>query len=151
MSDGKILPGGFFSATGGRQINLSELKNVVMYFYPKDNTPGCTQEGRDAADLYPKIRKLGVEIFGVSGDSLKSHEKFKAEQKFPFDLISDPDRKLCQALNVLKEKSLYGKKYIGIERSTFVIDKQGRIVREWRDVKVEGHIQEVVNFLKTLS
>jgi peroxiredoxin Q/BCP len=123
---------------------------VVLYFYPKDNTPGCTTEGAAFRDLYPKFHKLGAVVAGVSRDSLKSHESFKAKMNFPFPLISDPDEKLCQQFGVIKMKNMYGKKVRGIERSTFVIDGEGNLAREWRGVKVPGHAEEVLEFVKTL-
>jgi peroxiredoxin Q/BCP len=124
---------------------------VVLYFYPKDNTPGCTTEGAAFRDLYSKFRKLGAVVAGVSRDSLKSHENFKAKMSFPFPLISDPDEKLCQQFGVIKMKNMYGKKVRGIERSTFVIDGKGNLAREWRGVKVPGHAEEVLEFVKTLK
>ncbi|HET7135890.1 MAG TPA: peroxiredoxin [Casimicrobiaceae bacterium] len=123
---------------------------VVLYFYPKDNTPGCTTEGAAFRDLHPKFRKLGAVVAGVSRDSLKSHENFKAKMSFPFPLISDPDEKLCEQFGVIKMKNMYGKKVRGIERSTFVIDGKGNLAREWRGVKVPGHAEEVLEFVKTL-
>lgn len=124
---------------------------VVLYFYPKDNTPGCTTEGAAFRDLHPKFRKLGAVVAGVSRDSLKSHESFKAKMGFPFPLISDPDEALCARFGVIKMKNMYGKKVRGIERSTFVIDGDGNIAREWRGVKVPGHAEEVLEFVKTLK
>ncbi|MCY4512849.1 MAG: peroxiredoxin [Bdellovibrionales bacterium] len=149
---GQSAPDLALETTGGRTVNLSQLKgqSLIVYFYPKDNTPGCTQEGRDFTALHKQVQAGGGEIFGVSKDSLKSHENFKSKQKYTFDLISDPDGKLCHAFDVIKEKSFMGKSYIGIDRSTFVIDKSGTIVKEWRSVKVKGHAQEVLDFLKTL-
>jgi thioredoxin-dependent peroxiredoxin len=123
---------------------------VVLYFYPKDNTPGCTSEGMQFRDLYPKFAKLGVVVAGVSRDSLKSHENFKAKMGFPFPLLSDPDEALCTQFDVIKMKNMYGKKVRGIERSTFVVDKAGNLAREWRGVKVPGHAAEVFAFVKTL-
>ena len=124
---------------------------VVLYFYPKDNTPGCTTEGAAFRDLHPKFRKLGAVVAGVSRDSLKSHENFKAKMGFPFPLISDPGEALCTRFGVIKMKNMYGKKVRGIERSTFVIDGDGNIAREWRGVKVPGHAEEVLEFVKTLK
>lgn len=120
---------------------------VVLYFYPKDNTPGCTTEGAAFRDLHPKFRKLGAVVAGVSRDSLKSHENFKAKMSFPFPLISDPDEKLCEQFGVIKMKNMYGKKVRGIVRSTFLIGKDGSLRREWRKVKVEGHAAEVLTAL----
>lgn len=137
-------------ATGGRTINLKEHKTFVLYFYPEDSTPGCTQEGKDFARLYKDIKELQCEVFGVSKDSLKSHENFKSKYHYPFELISDPEGKLCEAFKVLKKKTLFGKGFLGIERSTFVIDK-GAVVKEWRQVKVTGHGDEVFEHLKTLK
>ena len=124
---------------------------VVLYFYPKDNTPGCTTEGAAFRDLYPKFRKLGAEVAGISRDSMKSHESFKAKMTFPFPLISDPDEKLCTQFDVIRMKNMYGKQVRGIERSTFVIDGHGNLAREWRKVKVPGHAEEVLEFVKTLK
>ena len=139
-------------ATGDKTIELKELRgqNVVIYFYPKDSTPGCTQEGIDFRDLHGKFRRQKTVILGVSRDSLASHEKFRAKQEFPFDLISDPDEKLCKKFDVIKEKTLYGRKFLGIERSTFLIDAAGKLRREWRKVKVKGHADEVLEAVKAL-
>ncbi len=140
-------------ATGDKTIKLSELKgkHVVLYFYPKDSTPGCTQEGQDFRDHYLKFRRRKAIVFGVSRDSLKSHEKFKAKLAFPFDLIADEDEQLCQLFEVIKMKNMYGKKVRGIERSTFLIDSNGVLRREWRAVKVAGHVDEVLDAVSTLS
>src|SRR5437016_2863614 len=134
------------SATSNRTIKLSDLrgKNVVLYFYPKDSTPGCTREGQDFRDLHEKFMQANTLVLGVSRDSLKAHEKFKEKQCFPFELLSDPENKLCQYFGVLKEKNMFGKKVFGIERSTFLIDKAGNLVREWRKVDVFGHADEVL-------
>ena len=141
------------SATNELEINSDELlgKNFVIYFYPKDNTPGCTQEGEDFRDLYKEFKKLKTEIYGVSRDSLKSHEGFKENYEYPFELISDPEEKLCNLFNVIKEKNMYGKKYMGIERSTFLINKEGKLSAEWRKVKVKGHAAEVLEEVKKIS
>jgi peroxiredoxin Q/BCP len=138
-------------ATGG-MFKLSEHRGraLVLYFYPKDNTPGCTMEGQQFRDLYKKFEKAGARIFGVSRDSLKSHENFKAKMAFPFELISDEDEKLCKQFGVIKMKNLYGRKVRGIERSTFLIGPDGRLVREWRGVKVPGHAEEVLEAVKAL-
>ena len=140
------------SATSELEINSIDLigKNVVLYFYPKDNTPGCTQEGEDFRDLYKEFKKLKTEIYGISRDSLKSHEGFKTKYKYPFELISDPDEKLCNLFDVIKEKNMYGKKYMGIERSTFLINKDGKLSAEWRKVKVNGHAIEVLEAVKKI-
>ena len=139
--------------TGNKEVNLSELKgqNVVLYFYPKDSTPGCTTEGQNFRDLYKHFKKEGTLIFGLSRESLKSHDNFKTKQSFPFELISDPDEKICKQYEVIKEKSMYGRKYMGIERSTFLIDEKGKLVQEWRKVKVTGHAQEVLDTIKTMK
>jgi len=135
--------------TGKIQFNLSDYKgqNLVIYFYPRDNTPGCTSEGEDFRDHYKSFLKKKTKIFGVSKDSLKSHEAFKQKFKFPFELISDPDEKVCKLFDVIKEKSMYGKKYMGVERSTFLIDSKGKLSREWRKVKVKGHVEDVLSSL----
>jgi peroxiredoxin Q/BCP len=139
-------------STGDKTFTLSEsqARYVVLYFYPKDNTPGCTDEGRQFRDLYSQFKKLGCEIVGVSRDSLKSHESFKAKMEFPFELLADEDEVLCTDLGVMKMKNMYGKQVRGIERSTFVIDGERRIEREWRGVKVPGHAEEVLAFVRTL-
>ena len=135
--------------TGKIQFNLSDYKgqNLVIYFYPRDNTPGCTSEGEDFRDHYKSFLKKKTKIFGVSKDSIKSHEAFKQKFKFPFELISDPDEKVCKLFDVIKEKSMYGKKYMGVERSTFLIDSNGKLLKEWRKVKVKGHVEEVLSSL----
>ena len=122
----------------------------MLYFYPKDNTPGCTTEGADFRERHKEFKRLGVEIYGISRDSLKSHEGFKAKLNFPFELLADPDEKVCNAFGVMKDKNMYGRKVRGIERSTFVIDEKGKLAREWRGVKVPGHAEEVLNFVKAL-
>ena len=141
------------SATNELEIDSSDLigKSYVIYFYPKDNTPGCTQEGEDFRDLYKEFKKLKTEIYGVSRDSLKSHEGFKEKYKYPFELISDTEEKLCNLFDVIKEKNMYGKKYMGIERSTFLINKEGKLSAEWRKVKVNGHAAEVLEEVKKIS
>jgi len=140
------------NATSDTEVRLSALrgKNVVIYFYPKDSTPGCTTEGQDFRDLYEAFQALDTEIFGVSRDGLKSHENFKAKQSFPFELISDKDEALCQMFDVIKLKKMYGRESLGIERSTFLIDKQGVLRHEWRKVKVKGHAAEVLQTVQTL-
>ena len=142
-----------FTATNGLQGNLKmyQGKWVVLYFYPKDSTPGCTIEGQDFRDAYADFQKLNTEILGISRDSLKSHENFKCKQQFPFELISDPDETLCQQFDVIKMKSMYGKQVRGIERSTFLIDPQGILRHEWRKVSVKGHVAEVLQTLKKLQ
>ena len=139
-------------ATRNKKVQLKELrgKNVVLYFYPKDSTPGCTTEGRDFSALHAKFRRQNTVIFGVSRDSIASHEKFREKQGFAFDLISDPDEKLCKQFDAIQEKSLYGKKFMGVVRSTFLIDENGKLRREWRKVKVKGHAEEVLDAVKAL-
>jgi peroxiredoxin Q/BCP len=122
----------------------------VLYFYPKDNTPGCTTEGEDFRDNHRKLRARKTRVFGVSRDSLTSHENFRKKHGFPFELISDPDEKLCKLFDVIKEKNMYGRKVLGIERSTFLIDENGVLAREWRKVKVKGHVDEVLEAIKAL-
>ena len=143
---GKKVPDFSATATGEKQVRLKDLKgsNVVLYFYPRDNTPGCTTEGQDFRDNYKAFQKANTEVFGVSQDSLKSHENFRSKQNFPFDLISDEDGTLCRLFDVLKMKSMYGKQFEGIERSTFLIDANGKLQAEWRKVKVPGHVDEVL-------
>jgi thioredoxin-dependent peroxiredoxin len=140
-------------ATGGVSYRLSSSKGklLVLYFYPKDNTPGCTNEGLQFRDLYPQFAKLGCAIYGISRDSLRSHENFKSKMSFPFELLSDAEELACKLFGVIKMKNMYGKKVRGIERSTFVIDAKGVVRREWRGVKVPGHAQEVLEFVKTLK
>ena len=149
---GKPVPDFSLPATGGTTFRLSSRrgKTVVLYFYPKDNTPGCTVEGADFRDHYPAFRRAGCEVLGISRDSLASHERFKEKLKFPFELLSDADEALCKQFAVIKMKSMYGKQVRGIERSTFVIDEHGVLLREWRGVKVTGHVQEVLNFVEAL-
>ena len=148
---GKAVPDFTAAATSG-DFRLKDLRGrtVVLYFYPKDNTPGCTTEGSDFAKSHAKFEKSGAVVVGVSRDSLRSHEGFKAKMKFPFELLSDPDEAVCGQFGVMKLKNMYGRKVRGIERSTFVIDEKGVLAREWRGVKVPGHVQEVLNFVKAL-
>jgi len=140
-------------ATGGKTFRLSRAKGspLVLYFYPKDNTPGCTTEGQQFRDLYPEFQKNSCAVYGVSRDSMKSHENFKAKMGFPFELLSDADEAACKLYDVIKMKNMYGRKVRGIERSTFTIDGKGVVRREWRGVKVPGHVQEVLEFVKTLK
>lgn len=139
-------------ATSGRIVSLSALQGtkIVLYFYPKDNTPGCTNETAAFRDHYEAFRDAGCEVFGISRDDLKSHENFKARLEVAFDLIADTDEVACQAFGVIKMKNMYGKQVRGIERSTFVIDAAGRIAREWRGVKVPGHAEEVLSFVRSI-
>ena len=140
------------AATSDIEVSLAALKgsNVVIYFYPKDSTPGCTTEGQDFRNLHDKFNALDTIIFGVSRDKIRSHENFKAKQEFPFELITDPEETLCHLFDVIKEKNMYGKKHMGIERSTFLIDKEGVLRQEWRKVKVKGHVEEVLEAVKAL-
>lgn len=139
--------------TSGKTFRLADYqgKNLVLYFYPKDNTPGCTTEGIQFRELYPQFQAANTEIFGISRDSLKSHEGFKAKLEMPFELISDPDETLCIMFDVMKMKNMYGKQVRGVERSTFVIDGAGTLVKEWRGVKVPGHVDDVLAFVKTIA
>ncbi|MBE0620420.1 MAG: peroxiredoxin [Burkholderiales bacterium] len=141
------------TCTGGTIFQLSEVadKFLVLYFYPKDNTPGCTNESIQFRDLYPEFRKLECGIYGISRDSLKSHEGFKAKHGLPFDLLADTEEKVCTQFGVIKLKNMYGKQVRGIERSTFILDRERVIRREWRGVKVPGHAQEVYDFAATLK
>ena len=139
-------------ATGEQAFKLADArgKNLVIYFYPRDNTPGCTTEGQDFRDLYNTFKRNKTVVVGVSRDSLASHEKFKDKQGFVFDLLSDPDEKLCKQFDVIHEKTLYGRKFMGVVRSTFLIDASGKLRHEWRNVKVAGHAEEVLEAAKTL-
>lgn len=139
-------------ATSGKTFQLSEYagKNLVIYFYPKDSTPGCTTQGIQFRDAYAQFQALNTEIFGISRDSLKSHENFKAKFTFPFELLSDTEELACTLFDVIKMKNMYGKQVRGIERSTFVIDVNGTLVKEWRGVKVDGHAAEVLSFIQTM-
>ena len=152
VSTGKKIPAFNLPATGDKNISLSDLKgkNVVLYFYPRDSTPGCTREGQDFRDNIRKFRARNTIILGVSRDSIKSHEKFKSNQNFPFDLISDEEEVLCKLFEVIKMKNMYGKNVRGIERSTFLIDGKGILRREWRKVNVNGHIDEVLEAVKEI-
>jgi thioredoxin-dependent peroxiredoxin len=149
---GRVIPALKLPATGDQSIDLKDLRgnNVVIYFYPKDSTPGCTTEGLDFAANHAKFKKANTVILGVSRDSVASHEKFKAKQSLPFDLLSDADEVACGIFDVIKEKNMYGKKVMGIERSTFLINDQGKLVQEWRKVKVKGHVDEVLEAVKAL-
>jgi peroxiredoxin Q/BCP len=140
-------------ATGDKTMRLKNLRgnNVVLYFYPKDSTPGCTTEGQDFRDLHTKFKRQKTVILGVSRDSIASHEKFRARQSFPFDLLSDPDEKLCHKFDVIHEKTLYGRKFMGVVRSTFLIDADGKLREEWRGVKVKGHAAEVLESVIMLN
>ena len=149
---GKKCPKFKADATSDKVISNETFKNknVVIYFYPKDSTPGCTSEGQDFRDNYKKFKKLNTDILGISRESIKSHENFKSKQDFPFELLSDPDEKVCKAFDVMKLKSMYGREYIGVDRSTFLVNSAGKIIKEWRGVKVKGHALEVLNAVKEL-
>ena len=139
-------------STGGKNFKLSEHigKTLVIYFYPKDSTPGCTTQGQQFRDHYADFAAANTEIFGISRDSIKSHENFKAKFEFPFDLLADTEELACQLFGVIKMKKMYGKEVRGIERSTFIINTEGALIREWRGVKVDGHIPEVLAFVRSL-
>jgi peroxiredoxin Q/BCP len=150
---GRKVPAFSRPATGGKSWKLSDAagKKLVLYFYPKDNTSGCTKEGEAFRDLYPAFKKAGTLVVGVSPDSVASHEKFKAKFSFPFELLADEDHSLCELFEVYKEKSMYGRKYMGVERSTFLIDEEGVLRQEWRKVKVPGHADEVLAAVQSLK
>ena len=150
---GKKAPSFKLPATGGQTISLSSLKgkNIVLYFYPRDSTPGCTTEGQEFRDSIAKFKRQNCVILGVSRDTLASHERFKEKQKFPFDLISDSEEELCNLFDVIKLKNMYGKKHLGIERSTFIINDKGVLKQEWRKVKVKGHVDEVLAAVKVIN
>ena len=140
-------------ATSNKTISNDTFqnKNFVIYFYPKDSTPGCTTEGQEFRDSYNKFKKLNADILGVSRESIKSHENFKSKENFPFELLSDPDEKVCKAFDVMKLKSMYGREYMGIDRSTFLVNTEGKVEREWRGVKVKGHVDEVLEAMEELA
>ena len=150
--EGKKCPKFSAEATSEQVISNQTYKdkNVVIYFYPKDSTPGCTTEGQEFRDNYKKFKKYNTEILGVSRESIKFHENFKSKQNFPFELLSDPDEKVCKAFDVMKMKSMYGRQYMGVDRSTFIVNDQGKIIKEWRSVKVKGHVQEVLETVEKL-
>ena len=150
--EGKKCPIFKGDSTSNKTISNKDFlgKNLVIYFYPKDNTPGCTTEGQDFRDNYKTFKKLNTDILGVSRDSVKSHENFKQKQSFPFELLSDPEEIMCKDFDVMKLKSMYGKEYIGVDRSTFLISSEGKIIKEWRSVKVKGHVDEVLDEVKKL-
>lgn len=150
---GKTVPDFSLPGTGDKIINLSDFrdKNLVLYFYPRDNTSGCTMEAESFRDSHARFKRLNTEILGVSRDSLKSHEKFRAQYHFKFDLLSDEQEKVCKLFGVIKQKSLYGRKFLGIERSTFLIDATGILRNEWRKVGVKGHADEVLTAVKALK
>ncbi|WNC15897.1 thioredoxin-dependent thiol peroxidase [Brevibacillus brevis] len=147
---GQAAPDFTLQASNDQTISLSSYrgKNVVLYFYPKDMTPGCTTEACDFRDYHPRFAELDTVVFGISPDEVKSHDKFAAKHELPFPLLADPDHQVAEAYGVWVLKKMYGREYMGIERSTFVIDKQGNIAKEWRKVKVKGHVQEVLVFIQ---
>ena len=153
MNIGDLVVSGEFIATNGSQTSLEKYRGkwIVLYFYPKDATSGCTKEGQDFRDNYADFVACDAVVLGVSRDSLKSHENFKVKQNFPFELISDADEKLCEQFAVMKMKSMYGKQYRGIERSTFLIDPEGIVRYVWRNVKVKGHVLEVLDTLLSIQ
>jgi peroxiredoxin Q/BCP len=149
---GKKIPPFSLPATGGKTFRSKDAlgSKLVLYFYPRDNTTGCINEGEAFRDLYAKFRKAGVEVLGISPDTIASHEKFKAKFKFPFELLADQEREVCSRFDVIREKSMYGRKFMGVERSTFLVDTQGVLRREWRKVKVPGHAQQVLEAVQEL-
>ena len=149
---GKKVANFSLPATGDKTLSLKNFEgsNLVLYFYPKDSTPGCTLEGQDFRDNHARFRRAKAVILGVSRDSVASHEKFKAKQNFPFDLLSDSAEKLCGQFDVIREKNMYGRKVLGIERSTFLIDGEGVLRQEWRKVRVKGHVDEVLTAAQSL-
>ena len=149
----KVVADFSLPATGGQEFRLSSARGaaLVLYFYPRDNTPGCTAETSQFRDLYPEFTRFGCIVHGISRDSLKSHENFKAKLGLPFELLSDAEELACQQFGVIKQKKLYGKDVRGIERSTFLINKIGKIVKIWREVKVNGHVDEVLEALKEIE
>ena len=153
MTLGALAPDIDIPSTGDKTVNLRNFAGrfIILYFYPKDSTPGCTQEGRDFRDHIEAFEAQNAVIFGVSRDSLKQHENFKCKQEFPFDLLSDTDETLCQLFDVIKQKNMYGKQVRGIERSTFLFDPNGVLVHEWRKVSVKSHIAEVLDVLTALN
>jgi len=153
MTESSVLPDFELPATGNQRFQLSAFKGhpFVFYFYPRDDTPGCTVEGTQFRDLHAKFVNARVPVFGVSRDPIASHEKFKKKMSFPFELLSDADEKVCGIFGVMKMKNMYGRQVRGVERSTFVIDREGRIAKEWRGVKVPGHAQEVLDYVRSAN
>ena len=151
VSVGKRIENFTLPATGDQNLSLSDFKgrNLIIYFYPKDNTSGCTLEGQDFRDLYLQFTSAGADVLGVSRDSVRTHENFRNKHEFPFQLLSDGEEQLCKQFGVIKEKKLYGRTYMGIERSTFLIDSEGVLQTEWRKVRVPGHVQAVLDAVET--
>lgn len=152
MSD-DLIPDFELASTGNKQFRLSDAKSryLVIFFYPKDDTPGCTSESQQFRDLYPEFVQIGCEIVGISRDNLKSHDKFRGKYDLPYDLLSDGDEVVCELFGVMKMKNMYGKQVRGIERSTFVLDRDGKVYKAWRGVKVPGHAEEVLAFIKSVT
>ena len=150
---GQAVPDFTALATSDTTVSLSKLKGkkFVLYFYPKDNTPGCISEGQAFKDFHGEFKTAGTQVFGVSRESLKSHENFKARYEFPFELIADPDEELCKLFDVIKLKKMYGKEFMGIERSTFLIDSSGILQHEWRKVRIKGHVEDVLQAAQALT
>lgn len=150
---GKLVPKFSIAATGEQAISAHQYRGrwLIIYFYPKDNTPGCTTEGKDFRDHYGEFEKLDAVVLGVSRDSVKVHTNFKAKHEFPFELLADQQEQLCQLFDVIKEKNMYGRKVMGIERSTFLIDPKGKLAAQWRKVKVKGHVEALLATLKELN
>ena len=152
VSLNELIPDFKAKATSNLELDLASLKGhkTVIYFYPKDNTPGCTTEGQEFRDAIEEFKSANTVIYGVSRDSMRTHENFKAKHEFPFELISDPEEEFCKLFDVIKLKKLYGKEYLGIDRSTFLIDENGILQKEWRTVKVKGHVDEVLEACKEI-
>jgi peroxiredoxin Q/BCP len=152
MLENLAVPDFQAAGTGGKTFTLAAQRGrpFVLYFYPKDNTPGCTDEGAQFRDLHAEFQQAGCDVYGISRDSVKSHEGFKAKMSFPFELLSDPDERVCEMFGVMKMKNMYGKQVRGVERSTFLVDAKGIVRREWRGVKVAGHAQEVLDAVRAL-
>ncbi|MGQ0698743.1 MAG: peroxiredoxin [Panacagrimonas sp.] len=152
LAVGDKIPDITLPANGGREVSFKDYKGkkLVVYFYPKDNTPGCTQEGQDFRDLYKQFQKAGADIVGISKDSVKSHDNFVAKFEFPFTLLADVEGKACDAFEAIVEKSMYGRKYMGIDRCTWLFDDKGELTQVWRSVKVKGHAAEVLEAVKAL-
>ena len=151
VSIGKPVKNFSLPATGDQDLSLSDFsgRKLIIYFYPKDNTPGCTREGQEFRDAYAEFTAAGVDILGVSRDTVRTHNNYRNKHEFPFHLLSDGDEKLCKQFDVIKEKKLYGRVYMGIERSTFLIDEKGLLRQEWRKVKVPGHVETVLEAVKS--